>query len=313
MTDDLDILIARYLDGTASAEEVDQLEARLEADRGAASEVYQAAFYEMLLRDALGALPAHVGSESPSDLPTPRLRLYTAKIAGALHPRTLTKSPLVRWGSLAACLLVAVGMLWRATHIHAGKELAVVPDTAVALSHIAMSGPGIEVHRAAASQRGGLDGALSPNDEVRTSVGASASIAYDDESTRLTLAGDSSMRLAAGGGGKSWELVRGQVSCQVEHQKPGRSLIVSTTQAEVAVVGTQFDVSAAAGGTRVQVKQGTVRVTRKSDGATVDVSGGQFVDVPTPGASAVQLASPAQGRDLGEFWSVKLRPAGISR
>jgi hypothetical protein len=60
-------------------------------------------------------------------------------------------------------------------------------------------------------------------------------------------------------------------------------MIVRTPQAEARVLGTAFQMTVEAGVTRLAVKSGKVRLTRRSDGRSVDVPAGAFA-VAGPGA-----------------------------
>lgn len=73
-------------------------------------------------------------------------------------------------------------------------------------------------------------------------------------------------------GKKSFTLARGTVSAVVARQPAGRSFSVSTAHAELLVLGTQFQVAVTAESTRLDVREGRVRMTR--DGASVDVAAG---------------------------------------
>jgi hypothetical protein len=60
-------------------------------------------------------------------------------------------------------------------------------------------------------------------------------------------------------------------------------MLVVTPVAEARVLGTKFGVLATANATRLDVREGRVRLTRRADGMTTDVSGGQYA-VAAPGA-----------------------------
>jgi ferric-dicitrate binding protein FerR (iron transport regulator) len=156
--------------------------------------------------------------------------------------------------------------------------------------------------------------ALSPNDRLRTGP-SGATFTYAAEKTRVTLGAASTLGIANDQSGKKLELVAGIVDCEVENQQPGRRLVVATPHALVEVKGTQFRVITAGRLTRVEVTHGVVRVTRLADGATVHVSHGEFVDVGTDATTrpaTVPGWPVAQGKNMAEFWSIRIRPAGIN-
>jgi len=73
-------------------------------------------------------------------------------------------------------------------------------------------------------------------------------------------------------GKRSFTLTRGSISATVFKQPAGRSVAVSTPHAEVTVLGTQFVLVVTAESTRVEVREGRVRMTRLPDGAGVEVA-----------------------------------------
>jgi len=130
------------------------------------------------------------------------------------------------------------------------------------------------------------------------------------DATRVELGASSVLREARiGPAGKRLRLDAGLLSADVAKQTPGAPLVVTTPQADVVVLGTRFSVSCSAESTRVEVREGRVRVARLSDGASVEV-GAEFVAVV--GASGPVEAkpfpideiflSPQQARIVGNDW-----------
>lgn len=325
MNAELDILISRYLDGTASSEEIDALEQRIGGDRLVAGEVYQAAYLDALLRDALVPAQASANDLAGDAGPIPLFgrtpaaasqRSFDEKRepdqAYRMRPRF---SPLVRWGAIAASLLLAAAIVWRVARVGSNSTPEVAAkqtEKGPSIARIVEGGPGVTVERATGPWASNEP--LAVADRVQTATNATAIVAYDTESTRMRLAPNTGIRLISDlpGQGKRWELYSGALSCQVDHQSPDRPLILMTPQAKATVVGTKFDLKATAGWTRLEVTDGTVRMTRLSDNATVYVSAGQYVEVSAPGAAAPQWAAAPAGDNVGAFWSTKIKPAGIS-
>lgn len=324
MRDELDILIARYLDGTATPAEIEQLDDHLARDPAAGHELYQAAYYDALLRDALAPVARPGTLDDAEELATPA-------VAGTIRPaasgnghvaatRTPTRPNRFRlrptawtgWAA-AACVLVGAVVGWRVLRPaqvdqpFASKSIIPPAEARVVVA----VGSGVMVDGSGGTRPAAPDTRLAPNDKVRTGA-APAAIALAGEPTRIDLAPQTAVTFA-GGAGKQFTLWTGRVDCQVDKQSPDQPLVVMTPQAQVTVVGTRFDVSAARDWTRVRVSHGTVRVMRHTDGATVDVSAGQYVDVAGRDAGPAAWVAPAGARDMGEFWSVKIRPAGIDQ
>ena len=163
MDEQLDILISRYLGGTASDEEVIELERRLEADPAVAAALVAAAYDEEALR---GAMALAAGQASPSSAGGHQTRLA--------RPRSM---PAVRWAALAACLLVGVTVGWRVL-----KSTPERPETAdrssatsapAAGNWVVSSGQGVYVERGRERRDVSGDGraALATADRLRTGSG----------------------------------------------------------------------------------------------------------------------------------------------
>src|SRR4029077_9768073 len=86
---------------------------------------------------------------------------------------------------------------------------------------------------------------------------------------------DSSIeRLSERQGRRVVALARGTLTATVTKQSAGRSLVVTTPQAEVTVVGTQFALTILPESVRLEVLEGRVLMKRLPDGASVGVSAG---------------------------------------
>lgn len=75
--------------------------------------------------------------------------------------------------------------------------------------------------------------------------------------------------------GKRIELADGTIHLDVPRQPAGQPLVVVTAQADVTVLGTRFTVMSSGGQSRVDVREGRVRVRRLADREAVDVAAGQ--------------------------------------
>jgi len=95
------------------------------------------------------------------------------------------------------------------------------------------------------------------------------------DTTRIDVNPESTLeRLADKQGRRSFTLTRGSISAAVLKQPAGRSVAVSTPHAEIAVLGTQFQLVVTADSTRLEVREGRVRMTRVPDLAFVEVTAG---------------------------------------
>lgn len=93
---------------------------------------------------------------------------------------------------------------------------------------------------------------------------------------------------------KRIELARGLLTAKVVKQPPGQPMVLETPTAEVKVLGTTFLLAATPTASRVEVSEGRVRMTRLSDGASVDVSAARYA-VATAGQSLAVRTLP-EGR-----------------
>jgi len=114
------------------------------------------------------------------------------------------------------------------------------------------------------------------------------------DGTRLELGADTRVTLDDDGpdrAGKRIVLSEGFLTADVAKQPAGRPMTVSTPQAELVVLGTRFQLSGGAELTYIETSEGSVRVTRKSDGRSILVDGG-FEAAVGQGADPTARPSP---------------------
>lgn len=104
---------------------------------------------------------------------------------------------------------------------------------------------------------------------------SSAVVVYAD-GTRLLIDGDTTITELSGDrtSGKRIVLAEGNLRADVAKQPPEFPMIVHTPSAEVLVLGTRFDLSGDVKATYVETEEGLVRLTRASDGRSVEVPAG---------------------------------------
>ena len=108
---------------------------------------------------------------------------------------------------------------------------------------------------------------------VRTGTESSVTLRLSD-STVVELAGDT--RVTQVSTDKRIVLDGGTATAQVTKQPPGRPLLFVTPHAEARVLGTKFTLTVGPTETRLEVREGRVKLTRLSDNASVEVTAGQF-------------------------------------
>jgi len=128
----------------------------------------------------------------------------------------------------------------------------------------------------AAGRRKGVAGeGLAAEDGVETAGDGSLALLELPDGSRIELGADSSIeRLTEKQGRRVVALARGTLTATVTKQSAGRSLVVTTPQAEVTVLGTQFTLTILPESVRLEVLEGRVLMKRLPDGASVEVSAG---------------------------------------
>jgi len=319
VTDELDILLTRYFDGSASPEDVATLDRRVAADPSAAQALLSASRQDLALRgvmsrDSHGAVHSNAGATDIVHSLTVAARPIADHETSGWRLRSWRP-----WAAAASLLLVA-GVIWFTIQANrSNPQQAASPSTTPAVTDAVATveplGPGVYIEHNGVSTPADRVATLSRSDRLHTGSSAGAVFSYPAEQTRISIGPAATVAIANEPSGKKLELITGVVDCQVEKQQPGKSMVIATSQARVKVVGTAFRVTTANQLTRIEVSHGTVRVTRAVDGATVDVSGGEFVDVGIDASTRPTAAAGlpvARGKNMAEFWSPRVRPAGIN-
>lgn len=231
--------------------------ARLEeilCDDPAAQQIY---FEYLDLHLALGHL-----IERPSEIVAPRAA-----------PVDLGEPARHRWGDfvvsvglLAAALLMIVFFAWPSMD----REQTNVPT----LTHL--TGNAV-VHASDGQSRAARVGtSLLAGERIATQgINTLAVLSYDD-GTQLTLRNDSSASCRSGDQ-KIVSLHSGIASVQVTPQPVDQPMLVGASTADIKVVGTRFAIATMPNRTDLNVAAGRVRLTRKSDGQSIDVSQGRMI------------------------------------
>ncbi|HZE96291.1 MAG TPA: FecR domain-containing protein [Planctomycetota bacterium] len=133
---------------------------------------------------------------------------------------------------------------------------------------------------------------LVAGDSLETSgKGGQAAVEFPD-GTRLVLGADTVMDSIDTQGGKRISLKQGVLAAQVAKQPAGEPMIFVTHTAEARVLGTRLTLSVTPTSTRLEVREGRVRITRKDDNASAEVPADQFV-VAGKGTSMIPKPAPS--------------------
>lgn len=117
---------------------------------------------------------------------------------------------------------------------------------------------------------------LQSGDTVRTGAGLSSAVVTYPDGTRVLVLDSTSVTLADDGQ-KSAVVHSGTLSASVAKQPSNAPMLLVTPQDRVEVLGTRFVLQAKATGTDVSVNHGRIRLTRLSDGQSIEVPAGRRV------------------------------------
>ncbi len=253
-------LVDRHLFGELSESEMERLAELLDSDPSLRKDFVQQASWETELAEVL-----RTGDDDAA-------RRFDSSIAGQLETRQSRSIRFLR-GMLA---VAAAAILMLSTLLFTSRSengSSIEPD-AVAMDSIAqitgLSGSMIwtgdrgqilrEITVGTELAGGTIEG-LSPDSwfELRFNDGSEVAISG---ASMLTFSDDGQKRL---------RLREGRMSADVAPQPAGKPMVIQTRSATLTVLGTSFDVEADLPATAVSVREGTVRVTRTSDGKEIDV------------------------------------------
>jgi WD40 repeat protein len=267
---DLDGLQA-FLDGELSIEEVSAIEARLKAEPALAEALVCLAREEVVLTEWARV----VTKASQLTLRTERKPRVVVSV--------VTRD---RWvASIAAALLVALGMsLWLRSQ--ESTAAAVVARLEHVEGQVFVTKFDSRTLATAGQNLHSGQGLAVVGEE------SSAAVVYAD-GTRLELDGDATVSELSGGvtTGKHVVLAEGNLRADVAKQPLGLPMILTTPSAEVVVLGTKFDLTGRLDATYVETAEGRVRLTRTSDGRSIEVPAG-FEGIASGDASLDAHLSP---------------------
>jgi len=263
----MDELLERWRDGSASEADLRELTARL-----ATPEHRDALLEDWLVESALPrALPAAlVAAQRESAMTSgtkPSPRAEPKLWSGWLQRRPLTA---------AAALVLFLGIAgWWLRTPNISSESALARPTVGTLAEA--EGAVWFREEGGAELQSVVPGAALPAGMLVTQNPMSAAVLRFADGTKISLSGGTEIRFMERGQ-KFIEVDHGVIRAAVAKQPKGKPMIVRTVTAEVEVVGTAFSLSAAEGNTSLSVDEGRVKLTRLVDGQSVDVPSGQRAD-----------------------------------
>ena len=269
MTDgrELEDLIDRHLHGELDERDQERLAEWLDTDPAARKLFIQHVHWDTQLAEAVregqasnpDGIKILSGTESPDDSRTRK----TLSSGGTQLLGTLLALSLIVIAGLATVLIQE-----RSTVL---ENLPGRPHVDPSIARITgLSGPMIWT-----GDRGELVGDIRVGTELAggTIEGLSPDSWFElqfKDGSEVTISG-ASMLTFSDDGQKRLRLREGRMAADVTPQPQGQPMVIQTRTATLTVLGTSFDVEADLPATALSVREGTVRVTRTSDGHEIDV------------------------------------------
>ncbi len=272
--------LSAYLDGSLDANELARVEAILASDADARRQVLEQRAMDQALRVALGGAEAETRLKR-SVLAVTRGQSLLKLKARVLHDTSEQEkvSPLPQAGHLKPQPRNGRSFGWM-TGLAAAASLALTaawwffPPRVAELADVTHE---IEVKRGWFTVKGREAAALRRGDVVSVKGNSAAAVRYAD-GTLLPLAAGTVVELGKPDGtnaGKRIQLRDGLLAARVTKQAPGEELVITTSQALVRVVGTEFALAVENGATQLVMEEGAVKFSALGTDVQ-EVRGGQL-------------------------------------
>jgi ferric-dicitrate binding protein FerR (iron transport regulator) len=332
MNDDIDLLISRHLDGSATDEESGRLDELVRRDPRVRRALYLAAEQEGQLREMLAvrrnvrlASAASGGDRRSWGLAAAAALLVAATLVLAVRSSSAPGPESPADPVLPPVVVKAAPPALVSPKPEVPVPAPVVPDPTPAPAELpkapapqpapvpvapapapvappSRSAPDRTVAVVATLEKAGGDvrilaaGTSTPAREGQTLIaGQSVETGPSGSRAVVGLASGVSVELAADtrvGAGSELTLERGSVRGDVAAARPRGSLVIATARAKAELGGTKFSMRTGPDATWLEVDRGRARFHRKEDGASLEVAGGQLAAV-APGVPFKALGQDA--------------------
>jgi len=315
VSDDLDLLIARYLDGQTSAEEVQALEGAIRSDPALRQRfVAQAGLFGLLSEGLRGGAvaPSSAKGGKPVDRGVGSARRNRgAGPRSAARPRSVARPWPRRVGLAAGVLALVVALLW----VTRPSPVVVVASGA---QLVAWQGAAT-VRRGEVAQTLAVGLALAVGDRLDSGADGHIELGWPDGS-RTGITAASVAVITAPAGAPALTLERGRVEVEVARSLAAPPLAIVVGDWRIVHLGTVFTVSTG-DGPRVQVREGSVAIhtasapaapaltVRAGQAAAPDASGRPRLRWDLP---ALSYTTPAQPFASNSPWNMPI-PPGATR
>lgn len=134
---------------------------------------------------------------------------------------------------------------------------------------------------------------LTPGDGLETRGAESLAVLHFADGSRVSLGADTTLVKIQEDGGLRFSVHQGVIAAQVAKQPAEVPWIFETPQAEARILGTRLTLLVSEDATRLEVREGRVRLTRRDDAAAADVGPDQFaVAAKGPGPASKPIPGP---------------------
>lgn len=272
-----------FADGLALEAEVRELEALVAADETARRACLRLIEVEVALRASVEANAVTATME--------RLRALLAQqtagrvmeqVRSAVRERPASSFRRPPWFALAAAAVVCLGLVgvWFSWPVRTGISVADVQGD-------------LSVTRGSRTLPAAAGFVLRAGDRLVTGRNGAAAVHFEGEATRIAIDAESDLTLVAQRPAKHLRLLTGQAVASVARQPDGHPLRFHTPHAVATVAGTEFQLEVGRAETRLDVREGLVRLARQGAPGGVDVRGGEYA-VAAPGKDPVARALQRQ-------------------
>jgi hypothetical protein len=273
----MDDLIAAHLHGELSEAQRQQLNQALRAD-GTAREQFLAALRQDILlgevlrekierQDIRKAASAEIAKPAVASAPKVRVQWRVWPIAAAL----------------AAFVAIAATLFFSLKRAE--------PPQAVAL--VVSASPGAMIQQGEKFAHAVAGSGLFSRDRLTTAVNGTVSLRYADGTALIVKENSAAVFDLPKHGGKTIALEKGALSADVVKQPTNQPMILSTSDAVATVLGTRFTLAAELGQSTLAVDEGRVKLQRKSDETTLEVSTGNIA-VVAANVAGIEMRSLTQ-------------------
>ena len=254
-------LIDRHLRGELTELEKERLAELLDRDSSARRDFVEHAQWDTRLADVLRATvdnSASLHTQTATDSPEAML---ASRVIVTIPEQTPTKTVTRTLLAIAALIIIGLSISLYIQQPTTEREIANIAGLSGPLQWTGDGGRVFHDLRVGAGLPGGTIEGMAPASWFE--------LEFNDGST-VTISGNS-MLTFSDHGQKKLHLRKGSVSGNVRRQPADQPMLIHTRSAMLEVLGTQFEIEAGLSTTMLNVSEGKVRVTRLSDGSTVDV------------------------------------------